>query len=85
MIATLKTIEEIIEEFEDYIFEGSGRIIIYYKEIHWVITKDMIEFFGKTLEFKEIKNLHYTHEYDDWFFHKLWFDDFLDKDEFKII
>ena len=56
--------------------------------MEWEIEPEMFEFFGKTLEFKESKDRDYeqdyTHEYDDWFFHKLWFDDFLDKDEFMV-
>ena len=88
MKVKLKTLEQVLEEFE-FKIDGSGD---YYNE-EWYIDRYMFKYFGKEIEVRENEN-EYNSVYDYylrkgyiiWFFHNSWFEpeEFFKKEEFEI-
>ena len=83
MKVRLKTIEQIVDEFETDYDDYDGGIIIEELFIH----KDMFKYFGKEIELEQIKDDVYTHVYGyKWWFHESWFakEEFIEEEEFEV-
>ena len=91
MKVKLKTIEQLIEEFE---FEYDGYdYTTTFNGMYWLIDEVMIDYLGKEMEVEELYGYdNYTHKglYTEWYWHESWFEpvftpiEFINEVEFEL-